>query len=322
MKHHDGTDDFDFTDPFFRITRFHSLFLDQALLTDPVEFLKRIHYRGVTHKRFGPKHILERLTRLFKKHLAIDTGSWIGKECDFRQQWSALKPWQQRAVLPILDAARHLLDAYPKNIRPLDLPVLLLFDRPDLFCSQKLFPEWATLMDSLFPEAQFLVTLADETRLNFPSRLLTGALKLPVAQKRSDKTPTRLPQNTILLLDVDSRLPNLALMKLSRYFKEQGRHVVLARHDALIPGAGAVYASCVFPFPVSQRRVLKLRKYYGDSLILGGSGVDVLKRLPEEIENIPADYSLYPELEERAIGFITRGCPFQCPFCIVPIKEG
>ena len=50
--------------------------------------------------------------------------------------------------------------------------------------------------------------------------------------------------------------------------------------------------------------------------------VDVGKRLPEQIENLPADYSLYPELGDRAMGFITRGCPFRCPFCIVPIKEG
>jgi hypothetical protein len=70
------------------------------------------------------------------------------------------------------------------------------------------------------------------------------------------------------------------------------------------------------------RRVAALREYYGDSLIIGGSGVDIHSRLPKEIEKMPADYSLYPELGDRAIGFITRGCPFQCPFCIVPVKEG
>ena len=37
---------------------------------------------------------------------------------------------------------------------------------------------------------------------------------------------------------------------------------------------------------------------------------------------MPADYSLYPELGDHAIGFLTRGCPFRCPFCIVPRKEG
>ncbi len=34
------------------------------------------------------------------------------------------------------------------------------------------------------------------------------------------------------------------------------------------------------------------------------------------------DYGLYPELGDRAMGFLTRGCPHRCPFCLVPKKEG
>ena len=132
----------------------------------------------------------------------------------------------------------------------------------------------------------------------------------------------RLPHGTILLIDVDSRLPNPALMKLSRYYKEQGRKVVLARKGCKIKGVKGVYASSVFFSPASTRRIAALREYYGDSLIVGGSGVDIHSRLPQEIEKLPADYDLYPELGDRAIGFITRGCPFNCPFCIVPVKEG
>jgi hypothetical protein len=130
QKHHDGTDDFDFTDPHFRINRFHSLFLERAPLTDPVEFLTRLHYRGVRHKRLPPLHAMDRLARLLKAHLAIDTDSWMDKPCDFRQQWTVLTPWQQRAALPVLDTTRHLLDAYPKHTKPLDLPGLVLFERP------------------------------------------------------------------------------------------------------------------------------------------------------------------------------------------------
>jgi hypothetical protein len=40
------------------------------------------------------------------------------------------------------------------------------------------------------------------------------------------------------------------------------------------------------------------------------------------VEDLPADYNLYPELGDRAIGFLTRGCPYKCPFCVVPAKEG
>ncbi len=50
--------------------------------------------------------------------------------------------------------------------------------------------------------------------------------------------------------------------------------------------------------------------------------MDLEKRLPSAIDRLPADYSLYPELGDRGMGFLTRGCPFACPFCIVPRKEG
>ena len=47
------------------------------------------------------------------------------------------------------------------------------------------------------------------------------------------------------------------------------------------------------------------------------------KPLPEEIEHIYPDYSLYPELcNNTAYGFLTRGCPRGCDFCIVKEKEG
>ncbi len=157
-KHHDGTDDFDFTNPLFRLTRFQSLFLDGSPLTDPVAFLTRIHYRGAKHKRLGSRHTLERLSRVLKEHFAIDTTNWMEEACDFKRQWLSLAPWQQRTVLPALDAARHLLDAYPKHSKPLDIPGLILFDRPDQMCTEELFPRWARLMDELFPEMQFVVS--------------------------------------------------------------------------------------------------------------------------------------------------------------------
>jgi hypothetical protein len=72
----------------------------------------------------------------------------------------------------------------------------------------------------------------------------------------------------------------------------------------------------------SVSRFIAFNATYGDALTVGGSGVDVRGRLPEAIENLPPDYSLYPEIGDRGIGFITRGCPFHCPFCIVPQKEG
>jgi hypothetical protein len=225
-------------------------------------------------------------------------------------------------VLPVLDAVRHVLGGYQKQARPLDLPGFILLNRPDRFCTAILFPRWVDLMDLLFPQMQFLMTVADEAGRRLPRRLLTKVCQIPALREGPEKKPTRLPHGTILLLDVDSRLPNLALMKLSRYFKEQGRRVALAGRQAFVAGVEVVYASAVFYRPSTQKIVEELRKYYGGSLIAGGSGVDVSLRLPKEVEQMPADYSLYPELGDRAIGFLTRGCPFRCPFCIVPLKEG
>lgn len=43
--------------------------------------------------------------------------------------------------------------------------------------------------------------------------------------------------------------------------------------------------------------------------------------LPDEIEHIYPDYSLYG-IKDTAYGFLTRGCPRHCAFCIVGDKEG
>ena len=322
LKHHEGTDDFDFTDPFFRLTRFSSLFLDQSLLTDPVEFLTDMHYRGVRHKRKAPMHVLERFARLFKEHLAIPTESWLARECDFRHQWYSLAPWQQRAILPILDAARHLIEAFQKHVAPLDIACLVLFDRPDQFCTEDFFPRWVKLLDAAFPAMQVVATVAEQAPQGLGNEIAAATCPIPLLPAQPSKPPPLMPRGAILLLDIDSLLPNLALMKLGRYFKEQGKRVILAGSEARPKGVEVVYASCVFFKPTSQQRVRLLQSYYGDALVLGGSGVDVTKRLPVEVEKGAADYSLYPNMEDRGIGFLTRGCPFLCPFCIVPLKEG
>ena len=43
--------------------------------------------------------------------------------------------------------------------------------------------------------------------------------------------------------------------------------------------------------------------------------------MPDEVEHMYPDYSLYG-IKDQAIGFLTRGCPRHCPFCIVGDKEG
>lgn len=117
------------------------------------------------------------------------------------------------------------------------------------------------------------------------------------------------------LLAVDSRYPNLALMKLSAWHKSRGDavewYMPFSRYDR-------VYMAKVFTFTPDYG-------YYvnAEEVEKGGTGYDLHKTLPEEIDRMQPDYSIYPEIDARtAYGFLTRGCPNRCRWCIVPEKEG
>ena len=120
------------------------------------------------------------------------------------------------------------------------------------------------------------------------------------------------------LIDVDShKFPNLALMKISAYHKAKGDNVEwcmpLAHYDL-------VYQSKVFDDTYSPDIEWIPN---ADKIIKGGTGYGLDNTLPYEVEHMYPDYSLYPSLtEDTAYGFLTRGCPRGCKFCIVAEKEG
>ena len=113
------------------------------------------------------------------------------------------------------------------------------------------------------------------------------------------------------LIDLDGKLPNLALMKLSTWHKARGDDVELTM-PVLAAGYDKVYMSKVFTW--SDMPTLPL------SAEVGGTGCDLHKTLPEEIERLCPDYSLYKM--DYSMGFLTRGCIRKCEFCFVPEKEG
>ena len=121
------------------------------------------------------------------------------------------------------------------------------------------------------------------------------------------------------LIDVDGHhFPNLALMKISAWHKAQGDSVEWWWSDW--KHYDIVYKSKVFDLTYSRDVPDPINC---DKLIKGGTGYDLKNELPEEIEHMYPDYSLYPELtEDTAYGFLTRGCPRGCGFCIVGEKEG
>lgn len=120
------------------------------------------------------------------------------------------------------------------------------------------------------------------------------------------------------LIDVDGRhYPNLALMKISAWHKTKGDDVEWCLP---IKHYDIVYQSKVFDETYSPD--INFVPLAG-KVIKGGTGYGLDNKLPDEIEHIYPDYSLYPELtKDIAFGFLTRGCPRGCKFCIVAGKEG
>ncbi len=329
FKEHPLDDDLDFSDAFYQLKRISSLFSAHSRLTDPVAFLDNLNYRSIRHGRYMPAQILKDLLDNFSTSLGLDTCSWMDREADYKAHWMSLPQHLKRMLLPVVDAARHLHDALPCHPNPLHFPGVMLLDRPDLYCPQECFIQWTTMLDRIFPGMQFIIALSPGTKHSLPPDLSPSTLpdyKEYQAYAPNQQKPSHLakplPSKTILLVDIDSRLPNPALMKIAGHYRKQGYRIELARKQAFYKKAEMVFASCVFHQPTSLRRIKQMQAYYGSHIQCGGSGIDVLGRLPEEIEQAQPDFELYPELQDRAIGFLTRGCPFNCSFCIVPVKEG
>lgn len=145
------------------------------------------------------------------------------------------------------------------------------------------------------------------------------------------------------LIDVDSKLPNLALMKISSYFKSMGEQVEFVKRGLPLENYERIYASSIFTR--SRATCEQLMEKYGDRLVIGGTGWSLTKELPPEIDGMMPDYDLYTTdmIYERikfgvgkreskikkaetiinaGLGFSSRGCCRNCTFCVVPRKEG
>jgi hypothetical protein len=137
----------------------------------------------------------------------------------------------------------------------------------------------------------------------------------------------------ILLIDIDSKIPNIALGKLSTFWKREGYYVEYERIglkgypgnkrkiDINAKDFDKVFVSNIFTvnqdyFEIHDCEVVEI----------GGVGsIDPQKKLPEEVHQLPVDYDIYRDdypNSTTSYGFITRGCPRNCSFCFVPKTEG
>ena len=99
------------------------------------------------------------------------------------------------------------------------------------------------------------------------------------------------------LIQVDGKLPNLALMKLAKHYEDLGNETFFV-----------------------DLSTIKADFWFGSKIFMGGSGYDIKATLPKEIEEITPDYEKFGL--DYSIGFTSRGCIRNCDFCIVRQKEG
>ena len=119
------------------------------------------------------------------------------------------------------------------------------------------------------------------------------------------------------LSDSGTNFPNLALMKLSNYHQQQGNETKLITYND-IPSYDKVFVAKVF----SSTNIPVNLNFY-PNIEIGGTGFDYDKQsfLADKIEHTKPDYNLYPDdlgryYSNHSIGFTTRFCFRQCPYCV------
>lgn len=129
----------------------------------------------------------------------------------------------------------------------------------------------------------------------------------------------------VLLFQVDGKLPNLALMRLSTWHKSQGHEVIYSKstRDLWFEDAELVYGSSIFKFSEAKRQALA-EKF--PNAITGGTGYRFVSLLSEVIkgvepEELALDYSHYPQFI-GSLGYSQRGCRLDCAFCRMKTREG
>lgn len=167
-----------------------------------------------------------------------------------------------------------------------------------------------------------------------------AALHLPPLYGVSQEVPTNttaLPRVSLLrsvhhhmkigLIDVDGHgmktkrgamiYPNLALSKIAAYHKNIGDMVEW--YDPLFSdGYDKVYMTKVFNFTTDYEYPVRAKE-----IIKGGTGYDINSQLPNYIDDMQPDFSIYENVPtDTSYGFLTRGCPNKCFWCVVPRKEG
>lgn len=339
--------------PRLRSSRFGTLYTDDFPLTPPMDWLFR-QYRNASRHNSKKAEYLYNVSMSLIGEIFQDLASpyWDEHNNLCFLDPSGPLPFSSLSKGPILlidfivDLVRQMADSR-LTIKEFNLceGVVLIDSLEKLFlCTES--QAGMKALSNIFPNIQFIVSCYDQDLLthikSLDSEILPSSFakakilhhvstrpsraKL-IRQQRNIFLKVRFNKNgcasedSVVLVDVDSAIPNLALMKLSRYYKQQGRAVILTRDSARHCDSEYVFASCIFKKSGTDKKMERLKCLHGNSIQIGGSGVDLSLRLPSEIESLMPDYDLYPGMD-YAMGFLTRGCPHKCDYCVVPVKEG
>lgn len=126
----------------------------------------------------------------------------------------------------------------------------------------------------------------------------------------------------VRVTQIDGALPNVALMKLARWHREQGDEVTVTRHlepDLWEPAYDRVYGSAIFSF--SAARLERFQRQWPDAIV-GGTGTTSTLTV-EKVVGGRYEFVDYEGWDvDYSIGFTQRGCRLKCKFCVVSKKEG
>lgn len=135
----------------------------------------------------------------------------------------------------------------------------------------------------------------------------------------------------VLLLQLDGKLPNYALMRIAAHHRDLGDEIefrnartVRAVEPELFDRHEKVYASLIFDStrPVAERlRSVRPDAVIGGTGLPGHAGEASLEDLTGIATDGRYDYSIYPKYL-GSIGFTQRGCRLRCGFCGVWKKRG
>lgn len=131
----------------------------------------------------------------------------------------------------------------------------------------------------------------------------------------------------VRITQLDGKLPNLALMRLSHWHKQRGdsvHYTRATRRELFEPEYDRVYGSAIFDFTADK--IARFKASFPDA-ILGGTGTEPKDKPPTvTVEKLIGDhpyvdYDHWPAFT-ASMGFTQRGCRLKCKFCFVPMKEG